>query len=215
MKGQTQALTAVLITSVTVGAVATAFVWGKPLLEKRQNKAQLDQVERDVFEFQQEIVSVAQSGSDTTAKVDLELENGRLTVNPEQDYIQIQTQSSQVPYVSGTWELLSEGSSQNLTVGTGDYGRKGEDPPGAVAVKAAAGAGSTVVEYRVEFRNLRADTPSGARLEKIDITSVGKKSSTGETTILITNEGTSEDSVKISSGEKLDRKLTRVSVDIR
>ena len=45
MKGQTQAVTAVMITGVVIGAVASAYVWGVPLVEKRQSQADLQQIE--------------------------------------------------------------------------------------------------------------------------------------------------------------------------
>lgn len=215
MKGQTQALTAVLITTVTVGTVATAYVWGTPLLEKRQSKAQLEELERGVVDLRGEIVSVARSGSSTTSEVTLGLKSGRLEVNAEEDYIDITKQASAPPYPAGSWTLLKGESLQNLTMGTGSYAAKSSDLPGVVAVKSASGAGSTVVTYRVEFRNLYADTPSGARLEKIDLTSVGRKTATGETTLLITNEGDVRDSVKVATGETLPRKSTQVSVDIQ
>lgn len=215
MKAQTQALTAILITSVTVGAVATAFVWGQPLLEKRQSKAKLDSLERDVSKLRDEIAAVAEGGSGTSSEIRIGLDDGRVTVVPEQDYIDIQTQAQRAPYPAGSWKIIEGESPQNLTVGSGSYGIKGEDLPGVVAVKVAAGAGSNVVNYRVEFRNLKVEAPSGTRLEKVDLTSIGGKSSAGETTLQITNEGQESDTVRAETGEKFDRQLTQVSVDIR
>lgn len=216
MRGQTQALTAVLITTVTVGTVATAYVWGTPLLEKRQSQAQLDRLERDILEMRNEIVSTAESGKETTSKVKLQLSSGsRLEVNPKKDYIEITTDAPQSPYPAGSWTLIKGKSLQNLTIGTGSYASKSTDLPAVVAVRAASGAGSAVVTYRVETRNLYAETPSGARLEKIDLTSVGRKTATGDITLLLTNTGESRDTIEVSTGETLDRKKTTVSVDIQ
>ncbi len=215
MKGQTQALTAVLITAVTVGAVATAYIWGMPLLEKRQSKAAFNDAERDIFDLHDSIISVSQSGSGTTSSVELSLEDGDLEVNPGEDYISITTEARDPPYPSGVWTLVKGKSLQNLTIGTGDYGVQGDDLPGVVAVRAASGAGTAVVTYRIEFRNLYVDTPTGARLKKIDLTSTGRTSGTGDITLLVSNEGTAEDQVTVSTGQEFNRRKTRVNIDIQ
>ncbi|MFB6291916.1 MAG: hypothetical protein ABEI58_00820 [Candidatus Nanohaloarchaea archaeon] len=215
MKGQTQALTAVLITSVTIGAIATAYVWGTPLLEKRQSKAQLEKVERQVFDLHNSIISVARSGKGTTSKTTLEIENGRLRIDENLDYIQIFTNAESAPYPPGSWTLIKGKSLQNLSIGSGSYGLKSQDLPGVVAVKAAAGAGRSVVTYKVEFRNLYVTDPAGNSLSKIDIQTSGRQSATGETTLIISNEGVARDRVKVSTGEKIPRTKTVVEIDIQ
>ncbi|MFB6213597.1 MAG: hypothetical protein ABEJ07_03490 [Candidatus Nanohaloarchaea archaeon] len=214
MKGQTQALTAVLITAVTIGTVATAYVWGTPLLEKRQSKAQLDSLENDILNLRDEIVSVSRGGQGTTSEIQLQMD-GRLEVFPGKDYIEVNTQAQAPPYPAGTWTLIKGKNRQNLTIGTGSYGVLGSDLPGVVAVRAASGPGSSSITYRIEFRNLYADTPSGARLRKIDLTSVGRKTATGDTTLLISNEGAVTDRVEVGTGENLERTRRQVSVDIQ
>lgn len=215
MKGQTQALTAVLITSVTVGAVATAYIWGTPLLQKRQSQAQLQNVEQDALNLRDEIASVSRSGTQSTAKVSVEVPDGRLEVEPEKNYIDITTQSPQPPYAEGTWTLLQGDNTRNLSIGSGSYGIAGEELPGVVAVRAAAGSSSSVVTYRVEFRNLFADTPTGTELRKVDLRATGRKTSTGETTLLLSNEGKENDNIKIETGETLPREKTVVEIDIQ
>lgn len=214
MKGQTQALTAVLITTVTVGAIATGYIWGKPLIKKQQSEADVKQIEQDVLELRDEIESVAQSGSGTVSKVDLELEGGSIDVNPAQDYIDVQTSASQTPYPTGDWTLIRGEQEYNLSYESGSYAFKGKDLPGVAAVR-VDDAEQSVVTYRVEFRNMYADTPSGTRLERIDLKSIGSEISSGDTTIHISNEGESEDTIKVESGEVMDRKSTEVAIDTR
>ncbi len=215
MKGQTQALTAVLITSVTIGAIATAYVWGTPLLEKRQSKAQLENVERQVFDLHDAITSVSRNGRGATSTVTLEVDNGRIQVNEELDYIQVFTNAETSPYPRGSWTLIEGSSLQNLSIGSGSYALKGQDMPGVVAVRAAAGAGRSVVTYRIEFRNLYVSDPSGDSLEKIDIQTTGRSSATDEATFVISNEGVSQDRVTVATGEKIPRTKTVVDVDIQ
>lgn len=220
MKGQTPAVTAVLITSVIVGSVATTYVWGTPLLEKRQGQADLQNTESDIVQLHSKILQVSNSGSGTTERI--EFNSGsetELQVNPQEDYIEITTPSKSSPYPSDTWTLIKGKSFQNLSFGTGDYGVKANDIPGVVAVRPSGTSEDMILRYRIEFRNILADTPTGQRLQKLDLVSKGQTTSTDQTTLLISNDGTEIDSgnqrVELSNGEKLERTRTLVEVDIR
>lgn len=220
MKGQTPAITAVLITSVIVGSVATAYVWGTPILEKRQSKADLQRVESSALNLHNKIIQVSQSGEGTTERVEISDNNGvQIQVEENQDYIELTTNAQNPPYPLDTWTLIKGKSLQNLSFSTGSYGIEGDDLPGVVAVRPAGGAGAAVVSYRVEFRNLLADTPTGQRLQKIDITTEGRTQATDGATLIISNQGTRIDSgsdrVELPTGEKMERTRTVVEVDIR
>jgi hypothetical protein len=220
VKGQTPAVTAVLITTVIVGSVATAYVWGTPLLEKRQGQADLQNVENDVLQLHNKIIQVSESGSGTTERI--EFNSGSetdLRVNPEEDYISVTSEAQQSPYPQDSWTLIKGKSLQNLSFGTGDYGIKTENLPGVVAVRPSGSGDNTVLRYQIEFRNLLADTPTGQRLQKIDIKTRGQTKVVDTATLLISNQGTEIDSgnqrLELSSGEKLERTRTLVEVDIR
>lgn len=220
MKGQTPAVTAVLITSVIVGSVATAYVWGTPLLEKRQGQADLQSVENSAIQIYEKILAVSDSGSGTTERVEFNSRSGaELRINEEKDYITITTEAQMSPYPRGSWSLIRGKSLQNLSFGTGDYGIKIDDLPGVLAVRPAGSAGSTTLRYQIEFRNILADTPTGQRLQKIDIRSTGQTRAVDDATLLISNEGKELDlgneRVEVSSGEKLERTRTIVEIDIR
>ena len=221
MKGQTPAITAVLITTVIVGSVATAYVWGTPLLEKRQGKADLQRVETDALSLHSKILQVAESGQGTTEKVKIEGGNNgvQIRLNEDQDYIEITTEGEQPPYPLDSWTLIKGKTLQNLSFGTGSYGIKGDDLPGVIAVRPAGGAGSFVTSYRIEFRNLLAETPTGQRLQKIDLVTEGRSRTTDSATLLISNQGTDLDSgnnrVTLSTGEKMERTRTVVEIDMR
>lgn len=221
MKGQTQAVTAVLITTVVVGSVATAYVWGTPILEKRQNQANLAQVETNVFDLYDKVIEVSRSGSGTTERIELPSNDGsvQVQINEEQDYIDIITNANNPPYPLDTWSLIRGKSLQNLSFSTGQYAREGQDMPGVVAVKPAGGAGQSVVVYRIEFRNLYVDSSTGDRLKKIDLEAQGRSRAVEGATLLITNQGTELDAGKnqitLSSGRTIERTRTVVEIDIR
>lgn len=221
MKGQTPAVTAVLITSVIVGSVATAYIWGTPLLEKRQGQADLQQVENNVIQLHDKIMQVSNSGSGTTEQIEFSSQSDtELRIDGEENYIDITTQAMQSPYPRDSWTLIEGKSLQNLSFSeTGDYGIQAEDTPGVVAVRPTGPTENTVLRYRIEFRNILADTPTGERLQKIDIEPRGQTRTVEDATLLISNQGTEADAgndrVEVSSGENLERTRTLVEVDIR
>ncbi|MFB6209424.1 MAG: hypothetical protein ABEJ56_04805 [Candidatus Nanohaloarchaea archaeon] len=223
MKGQAQAVTAVLITGVVVGSVATAYVWGVPLLEKQQSQAEVENVESNVISFRDTIVEVARSGEGTTSEFDLSdgvsnPDNIRVRLNPDKNFIDVRLRGQDPVYPMDTWSLLKGSSFQNLSIGEGQYARRGSDLPGVVAVRAAGAPDSTLLTYRVEFRNMMEDKPSGRQLYRINLTSSGQTRTTGDADIFISNQGTTEagsDSVKLRSGEIVPRRNTNIRISFQ
>lgn len=225
MKGQTQAVTATLVTTVIIGSVATAYIWGVPLLEKRQSQANLQSTEETVIGAYDTIVSVSNGGSGTAEEVTLSPpssdsnSNFQIKVDEEKDYIDVTTGAQNPPYPLDTWTLIRGKSLQNLTVGAGSYGIAGQDLPGVVAVRPAGGAGASIVTYRIEFRNMLVETSTGESLRRIDLESQGETRATGETTLVFSNQGTEQDAgndkVRVDKDEELSRERTIVEVDLR
>lgn len=220
MKGQTPAVTAVLITTVIVGSVATAYVWGTPLLEKQQGQANLQDVENNAIQLNNGIISVSESGSGTTERLEFSSDlNSELEINEEEDIITITADADQSPYPRNSWSLIRGKSQQNLTFGRGDYGIKSDNLPGVVAVRPTGPTDSQSLRYQIEFRNILADTPTGQRLEKIDIRAAGQTRTVDDSTLLISNEGDEydqgNDRVELANGELIERRRTVVEIDIR
>jgi len=225
VKGQTQAITAVLITSVIVGAIATAYVWGGPLLQKGQAEADLDHIESEVIALHDQIEQISQSGSGAAETITLDLEtdtsgNARIEVNETGNYIDVVTAAESVPYPIDTWTLIEGENLQNLSIveegDAGDYAISGQDSSGVVAVYPVGGATENIVTYRVEFRNMLTDTPEGSRLQKIDLETVDGDTETGEVEIVLTNRGDEFDSgYSLSTGESIDRERTVVQINLR
>ncbi|MBC5792479.1 MAG: hypothetical protein H8Z69_00405 [Nanohaloarchaea archaeon] len=224
MKGQTQAVTAVLITSVVIGSVASAYVWGTPLLEKSQSESELNNVENEIVDLYREINRVSDEGTGTAEVLTLgesvsNSRNFRISINESENFIQITTNADNPPYALDTWTLIQGKSLQGLSFGSGPFGLKGNERPGVIGVKPAGGPGSAVMEYRIEFRNLKAETTTSTVLEKVNITSQGQSFSAGEATIRIANQGTvweeGDERVELPSGEKLRRKNTNIRISFR
>lgn len=218
-KGQTQAVTAIIITGITLGAVSATYVWGTPILEKRQSQQQLVQTEEQVRSLYSSLDSIRNSGEGTTERLTLDVSEGAdIRLNESGNYIEISTSVRSSPYARGTWFLLEGERLQGLSVGEGTYGRKGQDQPGVIALK-ATGNENVRLLYRVEFRNLYTETSSGSMLEQVDLTAQGGTEAAGETTIIISNEGnemdTGTDAVETETGEELNRQRTVLSIEMR
>lgn len=218
-KGQTQAVTAIIITGITLGAVSATYVWGTPILEKRQSQQQLVQTEEQVRNIYNSLDSIRNSGEGTTERLTLEFSEGTdIRLNESGNYIQVSTSARSSPYAQGTWFLLEGDRLQGLSVGEGVYGRKGQDQPGVIALK-ATGNENVELLYRVEFRNLYTETSTGNSLEQVDLNSQGGNQATGETTMIISNEGTETDTggaaVETETGEELNRERTVLNIEFR
>lgn len=224
MKGQAQAVTAVLITSVVVGAIATSYTWGVPLLEKQQAQAELDRTEQNVEGLYDQIVEVSESGEGTSTTYDLAQgvsgEDMRITINEEENYIDVRVDAQNPPYAMDSWTLLKGNTMQNLSEGTGAYARRGTDLSGAVMVEPVGQPEGALITYRVEFRNLLAETPSGRQLSRVNLSAEGATRNAGDTTtISISNQGTNwergNNAIQLPSGERVPRQNTEITVGFR
>jgi hypothetical protein len=217
--GQTQAVTAIIITGITLAAVSATYVWGTPILEKRQSQQQLVQTEQQVSQLYESMNSISNSGEGTTDRLTLDLSSGaNIYANETGNYIEVSRQAESSPYARGTWFLLEGERLQGLSIGEGTYGQKGQDSPGVIAVK-AEGSDGVVLRYRVEFRNLYVDSSSGSMLEQVDLQVQGGNQATGETDVILSNQGTETDTgtdaVETETGETLTRERTVISVEFR
>jgi hypothetical protein len=185
MKGQTQAVTAVMITGIVMGGIGTAYLWGVPMLEKRQVEQDVTTTEEDVLNLRDEIESVSQRGSGASSSVTIDADT--ITVDNEDEYIQITNQLDQSADQGFTWSLLDGEGYQNLSWTTGATAIEGEDTPGVVAFQSIAGEGSSEITYRVEFRNMCSE--STGDVSKVDLEADGQTRGTGSVTITLTNDG--------------------------
>jgi len=215
MKGQTQAVTAVMITGIMIGTITAVYIWGTPLLEKREGQAQLDQIENDVIGLKDGIESISNAGTGSGSEIDIRLDNGEVTVNQTGNFIDITTSASNSNYPVDTWRLLEGDSLQGLSFAAGDYGIRGRETPGVVAVNAEEG--SDRVTYRVEFRNLQDERFETPRMEQTDLQLAGSERSSDDTTISIVNQGAQvdENGFTLQNGETIDLERQVVRVDLQ
>ena len=212
MKGQTQAVTAVMITGILVGTISAVYIWGTPLLEKREGQAELNQIENDVVSLSNSIESVGNSGSGAASESNIRIGEGEVYVNETGNYIEITTFSDRSPYPLEAWRIIDGSNLQGLTIGAGDYGIQGQDSAGVVAARSDDGGQEDRIIFRVEFRNLFDS--STEEMEYLDLQVPGSDTTTGQTSISISNQGVERDTFEIGTGEDFDREKTNLRVTL-
>ncbi|MFO7794386.1 MAG: hypothetical protein R6V35_05440 [Candidatus Nanohaloarchaea archaeon] len=212
MKGQTQAVTAVMITGIMIGTIAAVYVWGTPLLEKRESQAQLNQVQGDVISLRNSIESTSNSGEGSASEVTIRVSQGSVNVNESGNYIDVTTYTEGSSYPLEAWRIIDGSNLQGLSIGSGDYGLQGEDSPGVVAARAQEGGSEDRVTFRIEFRNLLDSQDQEVELTNLQV--AGSPESNGETVISLSNQGVESDSLEINTGEDFDREKTNLRVTL-
>jgi hypothetical protein len=218
-KGQIQAVTVVLLTGITIGVASVVYVWGQPILDKRQSQVELDAAEQKILNLRQEIIRVSEAGEGAAGEVQMELEDSdyeiqTISVDESADYVDVVLNADQSPYPGGRWTMLKGDTMQNLSITSGDYAIEGQDLGSVLLVRPR----SSVIRYRIEFRNLYTDTEEGGSIEKVDLKAAGGRVAGSGAEIYISNGGqildTGEEGLTLSNGQTLDRSRTVVELDL-
>jgi hypothetical protein len=82
MRGQTQAMSVIIITGIIISLVSAAYIWGKPLIEKRSTVAEFSSIESFIIDLNDNIVEIANNGE---GRATLEIPFGVLKLIPYDD----------------------------------------------------------------------------------------------------------------------------------
>lgn len=189
-KSQSDVVSAMLILMISIGLVYTAFSWGLPLIQKRQDEALVDRV-ANYFSQQNEnslprkIEFVAGKGGSDTFNLDVE---GVWTLDETENSISFffSSLASDVTQ-TGEWVSRTEGVDCSFQR-SAPLGILGVDKSSIVCVKVDKTADRYEYTYKIWFREL--DESDGTKGFKISLVKEagGVSSSTGK-------------SIKISQGE--------------
>lgn len=217
MKAQTQAVTAILITGVMTATLASLYAWGTPLLEKRQDRAEITQLENEMINLRDEVQSVANDGTGSGSEVEISLPEGELLINDSSNYVEIRADLPNNYYTQNSWTLLQGDNMRGLSFTAGDYVQKDEDRQGVIGVTSLSPGSDGSVKYRVEFRNVLDEGSQEPRIEQINLIPESSESSRGDTTLGLINQGVevNENGFELSSGEKVDLVKYNIGVEIR
>jgi len=176
-KGQADIVSAVIIIVIAIGLVGTAYTWGLPLIQKRQDSALVDRTfsyfnEDNVNSLVKKIESIARNGGEETLAVDV---NGIWVLHPcndagvsgcvsGYDFENNSLHFSFFSRVSNTganegWIALS--GAESCPAGTATLG----SDPYIACVRADSVAGGYNITYRVQFRELDESAQRGFKIE--------------------------------------------------
>lgn len=175
-KAQADIISAIIIIIIAIGLVSAAYMWGLPLIQKRQDAALVERVsnyfnQKNENSLSSKIEYIANSGGEETFSLDV---NGLWILSSTENSI-LFTFFSRVSNIgSADWISLTTGASCPPSKGT-----LGIDKPSAVCARADTLADGYNITYKIWFRQL--DESGGARGYKINLVPYsGVTTSTGK-----------------------------------
>jgi hypothetical protein len=211
--GQVQAVSAVLITSVVIGAIGTVYVWGVPMLNKQQSQSDVSSFESNVDDLYEGIVSVAESSPGSTDEIQIEAD--QIFVNTSANYVDVNKDFEDPVGIPPFFNRYRGESIMNTTRGAGSSAIMGEDNPGVIFNRADEATGTSAT-YRIDFRNLCS--PGGEEMSLIDLRVDGGSRSVDTSSVTVSNEGTqTDDNILLGMPEcegNYERKRTIVNLEV-
>jgi len=207
-KSQADIVSAMIIIVIAVGLVSTAFYWGLPLIQKKQDEALIERVSNSFSQqnsnsLPKRIEFVAGKGGTDTFFLDVD---GVWALNETEESISFFFSSlASDKTASGEWISLTEGVGCSFQE-TAPIGTLGVDKSSIVCVKVNKVSDHYEYTYKIWFREL--DESDGKRGYKIDLMKEtgGVTISTGRN-VRISNSGSTQG----QQGQKL---LTIVKINI-
>jgi len=162
MKGQTEAVTLVLVTGIIIGLVGTAYLWGAPLIDKRTSTIDVDIGKDFINRLDDAIVEVANRGA---GEKTLDIPIGFLTVytndtdNTDNNSLVLELPINQQMLFPDTIVYL--GNSRD------EVGIYGEVEPNILTMTGHSSGNLHLVYIRSRYRELDTDTMTPQRGFKI------------------------------------------------
>jgi len=211
-KAQTDIVSAVLIVAIALALVSSAYMWGIPLIEKRQDTALAERVDssfnqENINSLPNTIEAIANSGGEKEFYIGA---NGLWMLNEAGNYIQFTFITKASKFATDTSYPISLTPGVDCTSASAPNGTLGLDKASIICVNATRMGDKIQVTYRVWFRKLYEDpfatNPKGYEISLVKDLS-GLLSST-EKTIVISFDKT--EPTTGPSGETLIKKKIKI-----
>lgn len=207
MKGQQEALSAVLISGILIGIVGSVYFWGIPLIQKNKDISLLETSEAFMRELDAKIKSVANNGGrdqiviPVTGLVKFDGQIIKLSIETEGTIYAV---DAQIPLGRSSTSNLNLDLSGSTPVSYGAWGI--DDPVLFNVISRKAGENKYKNDYTLEYIELR--NSNTLRDFKINIT--GPPTSGGlESTIVIDSQG---DTTTIRNGRTLIKSNVKIII---
>ena len=162
-KSQVDIISAMLILLIALSLTGTAYLWGYPLIQKRQASATVDRVysyfsQDNSNSLPSVIEYVANNKGEKTFSLDID---GTWHLNEAEDSIQFSFLSKASNIAVDTLNPISLTPGVSCAPGPSpNIGRLGLDKASVVCARASSYVGMINISYKVWFRELYADPPS-------------------------------------------------------
>ncbi len=179
MKGQTQAVSLVLISGILIGVVSSVYFWGVPLIQKNRDISILENSEQLMRALNEKIKSVANNGGRDTLTI---TGPGIMRFDPVDGLFSYTIETDGTIYAANAEVPLGRNS---CSVQNGEWGKKDSD---VLCVKSIGEAQYTTT---YSLRYMRLDAGARSFLIRLD----GERAVSGEShEIILENKGTEETS---------------------
>ncbi len=145
-KGQQQAVSAVLITGILIGVVASVYYWGVPIIQKSQDRYTLEKSEEFMAKLNERITEIANNGGRDRVTINVP---GILSINDGKLSFVIETQGT--IYSGDAWiSLTRSGCDPDVK------GIWGTDSPQILCVRSdKAGEAKYITTHMLTYRELQ------------------------------------------------------------
>lgn len=221
-KAQVEPLTAVMVTTLIIASVSTVYVWGTPLLDKREAESELTGLENQMIELQNAIHEVESAGDGATERITMELpEDSEINVEESIETIRVEIRTDEMIYSEDSVFTLT-GSNVTETGfyegGEIKYGIEGIHHPSSLQVETVSASDEHLVNYRIELNPLFTSSEFGEVLLYRDISVPETASDRGvdEIDVVITNAGDNieEEAADNIQGGLADVQIQKIEIDI-
>jgi hypothetical protein len=163
-KAQADIISAIIIIIIAIGLVSSAYMWGLPMIQKKQDEALAERVsnyfnQNNENSLPSKIKFIADNGGEETFSLDV---SGLWTLNTTENSISFTFFNKVSNIGSATWISLTSGASCPPSTGT-----VGIDKPSVVCARADTLADGYDITYKIWFRQL--DESGGTRGYKISL----------------------------------------------
>lgn len=183
MKGQEQAVTAILLSGILIGIVGSVYLWGLPLIQKNKDVSLLQSSEQFMKTLDSKIKTVANTGGRDQLKITA---SGivKIDASPDGWIIQLDADTQGTIYATGA-EIPLKNSTCTASEGTW-----GSDDAGILCVKSVKlDENKYRTSYTLRYVPLKTQT---IRVYSLMLTSDQVKSAGLDHSIIIESKGTSE-----------------------
>lgn len=153
-KLQTEILSAVLIAGIVIGLVGVAYLWGKPLIEKRTTVAEYLKAKDFILELDKKITELSNTGS---GEANLKIPTGSLRLIPW-DANDPENNSLILELIVDQPMVMNE--SVPVATGTlGEVGIYGEAEPRVITLNVSSYQGKYLMRLVLHYRELDVESP--------------------------------------------------------